>query len=228
VLRRVRDVHGNEIFTDETLFTYLQQFESDFGEAGGRTIIDASEGGAQKRGAVAMTLADALSRYASRAMPEAATPLLHRPRTYDAGKLPPARAAVAERCNQVRRIEAASRETLDLLNQLVELVREPDKFNRLVVKLDEKRALVRQHDRIYGMISGMCQLAELRKLQADLQIRQAGGSEAERARRQLRRDIEFVREFIDAADDLANTLQHALDRFDAAIAAHAGPPGGTA
>jgi hypothetical protein len=226
VLRRVRDVHGNEIFTDETLFTYLQQFESDFGEAGGRTIIDASEGGAQKRGAVSMTLADALSRYANRPMPEAAKSLLHRPRQFDATRLAPSRAAVAERLEQVQRIGTASRETLEILDQLVEWVREPDRFNRLVMKLDEKRAFVRRHDRIYGMISGMCQLAELRKLQADLQIRQAGGSEADRTKRQLRRDIEFVTEFIEAADDLAQTLQHALDRFDAAIAAHAGASGG--
>lgn len=62
ILRRIEDCHGVPMYTEERLFTYLQQFERDFAQAKAK-IIDASEGGAAKRGAEIMTLAEAIRQY---------------------------------------------------------------------------------------------------------------------------------------------------------------------
>jgi len=41
ILMKVKDIHGRNIYTDEQLFTYLQQFEGDFAAVPGR-VIDAT------------------------------------------------------------------------------------------------------------------------------------------------------------------------------------------
>ena len=58
ILRRIPDQQGRPMYTEERLFTYLQQFERDFLRSKSR-VIDATEGGAAKRGATVMTLAEA-------------------------------------------------------------------------------------------------------------------------------------------------------------------------
>src|SRR5213079_2546333 len=65
ILRRVPDHQGRPMYTEERLFTYLQQFERDFAHSS-RRIIDATEGGALKRGAESMTLARALEQFCTR------------------------------------------------------------------------------------------------------------------------------------------------------------------
>src|SRR3712207_4962474 len=62
ILRRIPDHAGRPMYTEERLFTYLQQFERDFLRSK-RTIIDATEGGAAKRGTTAMPLQQAIERY---------------------------------------------------------------------------------------------------------------------------------------------------------------------
>jgi len=49
ILRRIPDQQGKPMYTEERLFLYLQQFERDFARSAAR-IIDATEGGALKRG----------------------------------------------------------------------------------------------------------------------------------------------------------------------------------
>ena len=70
ILRRIPDYQGRPMYTEERLFTYLQQFERDFADSKA-TVIDATEGGAAKRGAEVMTLAEVI---ASSAVSRAAVP----------------------------------------------------------------------------------------------------------------------------------------------------------
>jgi hypothetical protein len=58
-LVRVEDVEGRNIYTDRQMFTYIQLFNRLFTEAK-QKIIDASEQGARKEGAVVMSLEKAL------------------------------------------------------------------------------------------------------------------------------------------------------------------------
>ena len=47
-LQKIKDVHGNEIYTDGQMFSYLRQFEMAFQNSRAR-VIDATEGGAAKQ-----------------------------------------------------------------------------------------------------------------------------------------------------------------------------------
>ena len=62
ILRRVTDIRGQPVYTDDLLFTYLEQFEKDF-QGLTTTLINATEGGAHIRGTQAMTLREAMDRY---------------------------------------------------------------------------------------------------------------------------------------------------------------------
>src|SRR6266850_2015454 len=68
ILRKIPDVAGRAMYTEQRLFSYLQQFERDFATSKAR-VIDASEGGALKRGAVVMTLAQAMEGMSGTAGP---------------------------------------------------------------------------------------------------------------------------------------------------------------
>src|SRR5205085_4399632 len=73
ILRRTVDHAGRPTYTEERLFTYLQQFERDFAKSSAR-IIDATEGGVMKRGATAMTFADAIAAYCTQPVREQPPP----------------------------------------------------------------------------------------------------------------------------------------------------------
>ncbi|MCL2647048.1 MAG: DUF115 domain-containing protein [Phycisphaerales bacterium] len=65
VLRKIPDIQGHPMYTEEQFFVYLQQFERDFAaaRAAGRNIIDATEGGACKEHVTVMPLREAIDRY---------------------------------------------------------------------------------------------------------------------------------------------------------------------
>jgi hypothetical protein len=65
ILRKTVDHQGRPTYTEERLFTYLQQFERDFAKSSAR-IIDATEGGVLKRGTIRMTFAEAIEKFCTR------------------------------------------------------------------------------------------------------------------------------------------------------------------
>jgi len=219
ILRKVPDVHGQDIYTDEQMFTYLQQFESDFAKCQAR-IIDATQGGALKRGAEPMTLAEAAERFCTRPIP----PELNAYRTeaprWDPNRLRPACERLRQRRDELTAFRDLCKNTLDLLQELTGLVEKPNEFNRLIGKVDELRTRVRQHQTIYEMVSSVSQLAELRRFTADRKIKAQDPSGGDRARRQLARDIEFVEHLLEGCDVLDGILVSAVERFDRAIEEH--------
>ena len=62
ILRQIPDQQGRPMYTEERLFAYLHQFERDFACSRAK-IIDATEGGALKRGTTIMPLASAIDKF---------------------------------------------------------------------------------------------------------------------------------------------------------------------
>jgi len=219
MLRKVTDIHGQAIYTDEHMYTYLQQFESDFARSSA-TIVDASEGGVLKRGAQTMTLAEAAQRFCTRPIP----PERHAYRTavtwYDPARLMPARDRLEKRRRELGAFRELCRNTCDLLHKLTEVTDRPREFNRLVARVDEMRARVRDHQTIYQMVSAVTQQAELRRFTADRRLRAEDPAGVERARRQLARDIEFIENLLEGCEALDAILARAMERFDLAIKEH--------
>src|SRR4051812_41943818 len=72
IMRKIPDQQGRPMYTEERLFTYLQQFERDFLRSE-RKIIDATEGGAAKRGTTSIKLADVIREYCQEPLPAVAS-----------------------------------------------------------------------------------------------------------------------------------------------------------
>lgn len=208
-LRRVKDIHGRDVYTDEQLFTYAEQFQSDFLAASAR-VIHACEGGMRLDGTEIMPLREAGARFCARELPAdlfspgAGCPpqdLKHR-----------VVAALEQRLAELQDTRQIAVETNELLPKLEGLVERPAEFNRLVARVDELRSRMQQSERTYNLVVQVSQLAELRRIQADRAIHDEPCETPETARRRLRRDREYVSAFIDGCDCLLNMLPQALER----------------
>src|SRR6185437_6295693 len=62
ILRKIPDVHGHPMYTEEQFFVYLQQFVREFAASRCRGIV-ATECGAKKQGAEVLTLREAMDKF---------------------------------------------------------------------------------------------------------------------------------------------------------------------
>ena len=190
ILRRVEDVHGQAIYTDEQMFTYMQQFEKDFAKSKVK-VIDASGGGARKQGAQIMSFREAADQYCTREIDQSRFAYRKEVR-YQADKLEDARRLVEERIEDVKEMEDISAETIKLVKEMVELIEDQGALNKKMIRLDELRAMVRQRDVAYRLIMYVAQNAELYRYRQDRMLGVEELEGKERQKRQLQRDIGYI------------------------------------
>ncbi len=222
ILKPGIDVHGNAVYTDDTMLTYLQQFERDF--AGCRaTVIDATEGGLPKRSTIRMPFAEAVEKHCNKPLPAEVLSYRSRTRWGDDSRLAEGRRRIEDRLERLDAFVRMCRQTgkdLEELEQLLDRNRTAE-FNRRIARADRARVLARKDDLILRMVSDLAQLAEFRRTTADRLLKGLELEPVERARRQLQRDRAYNEGMIAAAEELRNILQEACKRFDEAIAGRA-------
>ncbi len=218
ILRKVEDINGQQVYTDELLFTYLEQFEKDFTQTSAQ-LIDATEGGAKMRGTDVMPFADVLEKYCNRDLPAGIWDYRKTTNWQDKSRLEAGRKEIVTRLEEVQKIEALCNECMDLLKELQGLTHDPNKFNRRIARLDEVRLTVKKYDRAYRIINAASQLAELQRYTADRRLGAKGSKGADRAKAQLKRDLAFVQAMKKGASDMADIFHDTLERFDDALAA---------
>jgi hypothetical protein len=213
ILRKVKDAQGRDIYTDELLSTYLEQFERDFGQSTSR-VIDATEGGAMKRGAEVMTLREVLDRFATEPIDEGLFAYRRECQWRDTSRLAGARVELVARICEIEVVEGVCAEMLELLGQLRELTDQPEAFNRRLVRVDELRAVMGRSERAYGIVNSAGQLAELQRYNADRKMSAGGASGAALAVQQLDRDATYVGQFAAGARKSLRILREAAARMD--------------
>jgi len=216
-LSRHEDIHGQPIFSDEQMVTYLKQFERDFAElkALGRTIIDATEGGMPKQHTRVMALADALAAHATRPRPVLPIP----PVGLDPHRLALADQMLSLRVRQVNQVQQASREAIRLLRQMKAHQRDGRRMKQLFDKLTRHQQRV--HSELadaFALVSTLNTLGTFKRQRADRMIGQAGGDAYERQAAQIDRDIENLDLAVQAADETLDILHDARSRLDVVLA----------
>lgn len=217
ILMKVKDIEGHNIYTDEQLFTYLQQFEGDFSTAACR-VIDATEGGVRKAGTTVMPLSEVADQFCRRAIPDDAFAYDKQVKWRDGSRLKAGRDQVSERIGEVRQLAETCKKMLAALRQLTGLLDTPAEFNRRIAEVDTLRTQIRSHERAYRMVSSVTQHAELQRFAADRRLGLSDVDARARAARQLERDIRFVEAVIEGAGALENIFAACRERFDKAIA----------
>ena len=214
ILRRVPDAQGNALYTEERLFMYLQQFERDFGQSRA-TIIDATEGGALKRGAKPMPLAEAIEKYCAEPLPE--MPDDHAGVNW----------TVLEQCIQslrLRREEAEeigrlSEETLPLLEEIRDHIEDQPRVNRVIGRIDQLRARMGALGRTYDQVTQLTQQTEMDRFKRDRKVAASKATGAKRQRLQIERDIENVKAIIGATKKFDELMVQTIARLKERIAA---------
>ncbi len=212
ILRKVKDYDGQDIYTEELMFNYLEQFEKDFAKSPAR-IIDATEGGAFKQGTEIMTLRDAIDQFCTRDIDSALFEYRRRKPWFDPSNLQKGRAQIRARLAEMKEIQALCAETINILEELKGLVDRPAEFNRRIKKVDQLRLKVAEYDRAYKVITAGAQLAEFRKFSADQRLKASGAVGVERAKKQLDRDMEFVHSLQADTDRMVAIMEEADSRF---------------
>jgi len=218
ILRKLTDVHGRDVYTDEQMFTYLQQFERDFAGCKSK-IIDATEGGLRKQGTEVMAFRQVLDRYCARPLPDNAFEYLDKTQWFDASAVGPIIEQLNQRMDEVNEFREICEQTVDLLKQLQTLVDDPQQFNRVLSRVDELRTVVSARRQVLHMVCCVSALADLRRHQQDHRIGavKARLEARERAGKQLVRDIQFVESVIEGCDMLKDLLQEGIDRAAARL-----------
>ncbi len=215
ILRRIPDIEGRPMYTEERLFTYLQQFERDFAQCD-RRIIDATEGGALKRGATPMTLKDAIDQFCTRPLAAAADdyPGLQWSR------LDGCTVSLRRRRDEAANIERISTATLPLLEEVRDHLDDQSRVNRAIARIDALRADMNAYGLCYDLIVQLTQLTELNRFQQDRKISAAKVEGIERQRRQVNRDIDNVRGIADAARVFQRLMDEVIEKVSVMSARH--------
>lgn len=207
ILRRVPDVYGRAMYTEERLFTYLQQFERDFAAAPQR-VIDCTEGGVLKRGAPPMPLAEAAAKYCTRRLDRPASQV----QTYST---PPAiLPSLRARAQEAARIEDIARQTLPLLCEIRDHLTDQPRVNRVIGRIDGFRAEMNRLGPTYDLVTQFTQQSEIKRFEADLALSSMGIDPHEKQRRQVLRDIANCESIITAARAFADFVTATAEAFE--------------
>jgi hypothetical protein len=210
ILRKIPDFEGRAMYTEERLFTYLQQFERDFMRSKAR-VIDATEGGARKRGAATRELADAIREFCTQALPE---------RGHGDGR-PGQQWVRAGRCvaslqarrEEARQIELISRDTLPLLEEIRDHLADQPRVNAAIARVDALRGRIEAFGATYDLVTQLTQKSELERFQRDrrMQAKKLAGIELQRE--QIARDVENVRAVEGAAREFCGLMDEVIGKL---------------
>jgi hypothetical protein len=228
ILRKIPDVHGHAMYTEEQFFVYLQQFERDFAASRCR-VIDATEGGARKQHVTVMPLREAIDGYCGKSEarspePEAGSqgPEVPAWKTWScdvAGNLERVIAALEARRVSALDMKVTCDATIPLLEEMLEHQADQARLNGMFVEVDKLRSHVGSDPATFEMVCYLNTIGELRKFQADLLVKAAGDDGHERQKRQLTRDIDYVQNLAIGAGRLMGILDESLLRLRRQLAA---------
>lgn len=209
ILRTTQGVSGRDVYTDDLLFTYREQFEADFAVCG-REVIQASEGGVALRGASVASLAETAARHCTKPLPDDLFELdWHSPAAKETQAVVD---ALSRRIDELAAIRDIAVEMRGLLIKLEGLTAKPREFNHTLVRVDELRTLIKRYEKVYRLVVEVSSSAELRRHSADRQMGKVEQETSGTARQRLKRDRDFVEEFIAGCEFLQRVLPEARTR----------------
>lgn len=207
-LQRMTDIHGQTIFSDEQMITYLKQFERDFSGAP-QTIIDATEGGLPKEGTERMALREALDTHATGPVP--GWPMAKN--SLDAQRLSETHALIATRIDEVRQLKEVSGKTIPILRQMMEHQCDAVRMDKLFKRLEKQKSAISKLNVTFDIVNNLNTIGVFKRSKADRAIR--GGTDdspLDRQRLQLERDLVNIDWLVQAYDESLEIFTAALER----------------
>ena len=132
---------------------------------------------------------------------------------WDEGRLAEVRERVAERIAEIEEMKGIMAETVELLEEMVGLVDDQSALAEKMVRVDELRAMVKERGAVYRLITYVSQDAELYRFRQDRQVGVEGVEGKARQRRELQRDVGYVRGLIRGCERLEKMLRETEGRL---------------
>ena len=218
-LKKMDDIHGRSIYSDEQMVTYLRQFERDFANAT-QFILDATEGGLPKQHTTTITLAEALTKHATHAVP----PLPQPTQGFDRDRLDQTAKLLRQRRAEVSELRRLSRETIPLLRLMISHQHDQKRLDKDFERLAPIQRRVNELSHAFTLVNNLNTVGAFKRARTDRAIDNAGLSGIERQRRQLERDVENVDWLVQACDELLDIIRDALRRVEDARGASTPSP----
>jgi len=216
MLRKVDDIDGNKIYTDEQMYTYLQQFEKDFAACSTK-IIDATEGGVQKQFTETMTLKEAFEQYCKEPVDQDLLAYRKKIKGFDDSNLQKACEQLKKRAQEVEQLKDISEQTIALIKEMQDLVDDQPELNQRMIRLDELRTMVKHNEESYQLVRFVSQTAEMFRFRQDRSLELDGAEGKGKQRRQLQRDVAYVTEIKNGCDRMLDLLDQSVERFEEEI-----------
>ena len=214
-LHKMQDIHGQDVYSDEQMVTYLKQFERDFAEAP-QQVIDATEGGVAKEHSTRMTLVDAIAKHATRPIPK--LPLA--PRKLDVSRLHDVRKLVRSRLEDIIELRRLARETIPLLQKMKRQQKDKAASDRLYNEIERNKKRVEQRKETFLLINELNTVGAFRRARADRAIEHTNIEDLdafERQAMQLDRDVDNLDWMIQACDEAVEIFQLSDGRLTDAL-----------
>lgn len=213
ILRRAKDVHGHDVYTDEQMFSYLLRFEEDFARSPSR-IIDATEGGLPKKGADRMTLAEAVDRYCGEPIDRERL----RPPARDEAERERLRSGAMERVEawgrRISEAQAYYREMGDRLARVRDRIGRGESPAAAIQEVRAEAERIGSFLDAHRLVSGLAQADEFRRVKADFLLQTVRSAGKERQRQELERDLDYMQGLARAAETLQAFLKVSRERLE--------------
>ncbi len=207
ILRKIPDYLGRPMYTEQRLFTYLQQFERDFAQSKAR-IVDATEGGAHKAGTRTLSLADAMALYCKKPRRHPMRP--HPGRSFEA--LSVAVAAIERRADEARQMCAIAAEVIPLLEEIRDHNADQARVNRAIARIDPLRERMNRCGKTYDLVMYLAQKSEFDRFKKDMAMQGRALDPSELQRQQVQRDIENASSIVAAAEAFSELMGDSVRR----------------
>lgn len=209
-LKKLQDIHGRPVYTDQQMAAYLQQFERDFAAAR-QTIIDATEGGLPKAGAQIMTLAEALKTFATRPVPPLPAPSRH----LDTQRLRQALTMLRRRRSQIARLDRLTDQTIGLVQRFLVHQRDYPKAKAIYQRIDANRRRVETDlQDAFALVNHINTIATFNRIRMDRAISASDTDAFERQRKVLDRDLVNLRWIAQACQEMLKLFDQAQQRLE--------------
>jgi hypothetical protein len=213
ILRKIPDYLGRPMYTEQRLFTYLQQFERDFAASKAR-VVDATEGGANKTGTRKLTLADTLALYCEKPLRPFQRPYAGRTFDYFAVTT----AALERRIDEARQMREIAGSVAPLLEEIRDNISDQPRVNRAIARIDPLREKMNTFGRTYDLVMYLAQKHEFDRFKKDMAIQGRDVEPVERQLRQVQRDLDNARNILTATDLFIDLLRDSIRRVELASA----------
>lgn len=207
-LKRVEDIHGKPMFTDEQMVTYLRHFERDFAKAE-QTVIDATEGGQPKLHSERMALSEALDRIQAEPVPALPAAV----RELDGERVERVVSLLERRLVDLKELRRVSHDTVRLIEQMEKHLGNQPKMLKIFEKLQKNdRQVHGPLKETFTAVNSMNTIGVFRRQAADRRISHITDDRTARQAGQLKRDKENIDWLLQACDEAESIFTEALAR----------------